>query len=88
MILYAVAAMAYAANFTYDGINRRDPNNDLERNTIGATGEIFCKDIKTGGQRVSTGFFIDIGQGRKNSLLVASGHSFRVTSGTHFHTRS
>ncbi len=83
--LYVVAALAYGANFTYDGINRRDPNNDLERNTIDATGEIFCKDTKTGGQRVSTGFFLDIGQGDKNYLLIASGHSFRDTSDNEFY---
>lgn len=84
--LYAVAALTYGANFTYDGINRRDPNNDLEKNTIDATGEIFCKDTKTGGQRVSTGFFLDIGQGNKNYLLITSGHSFRDTSDNEFYT--
>ncbi len=56
--LCAVAVLAYGANFTYDGINRRDPRNDLERNTIDATGEIFCKDSKTGRQLASTGFFL------------------------------
>ncbi len=83
--LSLLAAIAYGANFTYDGISRRDPNSELERSTISATGEIFCKDTKTGGQRVSTGFFIDIGQASKNSLLVASGHSFRDTSNNEFY---
>ncbi len=83
--LYAAAALAYGANFTYDGINRRDPVNELERNVIGATGQIFCKDTNTGGQRVSTGFFLDIGQGSENSLLIASGHSFRDASNNEFY---
>jgi len=75
---FAVAALSYGANFTYDGINRRDPLNELERNTISATGRVYCTESKTGRRLVTTGFLIDIGQERKNSILIASGHSFEI----------
>jgi hypothetical protein len=84
--LYAVAALSYGANFTYDGINRRDPENELERNTIGATGNVFCKEAKTGRQLVTTGFLIDIGQERQNAILITSGHGFRDSSDDEYHS--
>ena len=83
---FAVAALSYGANFTYDGINRRDPLNELERNTISATGRVYCTESKTGRRLVTTGFLIDIGQERKNSILIASGHSFRDSSNDEYHS--
>jgi len=82
--LYA-ATLSYGANFTYDGVNRRDPVNELERNTINATGNVFCKEVKTGRQLVTTGFLIDIGQDRQNAILITSGHGFRDSTDDEYH---
>lgn len=75
----------YAANFTYDGINRRDPVSPVEQRVIAATGDIRCTAAKTGQTRISTGFLLDIGQGSEFSLLITSGHSFRDISDNEFH---
>ena len=77
---FFIAALSSAANFTYDGVHRRDPISELERNTIEATGEIFCRSPITNDLRVSTGFLIDLGQISGDTILITSGHSFREIS--------
>ncbi|PCJ42741.1 MAG: hypothetical protein COA71_04350 [SAR86 cluster bacterium] len=86
LCLLSTAELLNGANFTYDGINRRDPLTVLEQNTINATGKIFCNDAKTGRQKVSTGFFLDLGQDSEHYLLIASGHSFRDASDNEYHS--
>lgn len=85
--LFAVAAaLSYGANFTYDGVHRRDPISELEQRTINATAEIFCTDTKTGRQRASTGFFLNLGQDNDAVIMVASGHSFRNVVDNEYYT--
>lgn len=75
---------AMAANFTYDGINRRDPISDIELNTFAAVGQIRCNRVKTGEPRVATGFSLDIGQGDDFALIMTSGHVLRDQSDNEF----
>lgn len=84
--LYITAGLSYGANFTYDGINRRDPISDAEQRTINATAEIFCTDTKTGKQRASTGFFLNLGQDNDAVIMIASGHSFRNVVDNEYYT--
>lgn len=75
-----IVASSYGANFTYDGVNRRDPENDLELRTIEASGEIFCIAAKTGQLKATTGFLLDLGQEFERPLLITSGHTFKDVS--------
>lgn len=84
--LYLAATLSYGANFIYDGINKRDPISEAELNTINATAEIFCTDTKTGKQRASTGFFLNLGQNNDAVIMVASGHSFRNAADNEYYT--
>ncbi len=68
---------SYAINFTYDGINKRDPESEIEKSTVRSTGKIYCNAAKTGRSRLSTGFFIDIGQGEETGLILSSGHALK-----------
>ncbi|MAM70081.1 MAG: hypothetical protein CMP91_02895 [Gammaproteobacteria bacterium] len=76
---------ANAVNFTYDGINRRDPLTETENLTIQATGEVFCIAANSGEQRGASGFFIDAGQPNEFTLLLSSGHSFRDNTDNQYH---
>jgi len=86
LTLVVFTAPVYAANFTYDGVNRRDPGNELEQNTIEATGEIFCTAAKTGQLKATTGFLLDLGENSEQPVLITSGHTFRDSSDDEFHS--
>lgn len=79
-----LAASVEAANFTYDGINRRDPVGAVELNTYAAVGQIQCNRVATGEPRVSTGFALDIGQGDAFTLVMTAGHVLREQSDNKF----
>ena len=80
----ALTAFVDAANFTYDGINRRDPVGEVELRTFAAVGQIQCNRVKTGAPRVSTGFVLDIGQGDDFALIMTSGHVLRDQTDNEF----
>ncbi len=85
-MLFVVTSSVYAANFTYDGVNRRDPSNELEQLTINATGEIYCVEAKTGQLKATTGFLLDLGEGSEQPLLITSGHTFKDIKDDEFHS--